>query len=472
MQTDARIFAAGHRGETDPASFRDPAGVVYRRGGVLYRRVNESAQHDYGALMASGLYQQLTSRRWLVAHEEVETAPGDWRTLRPDAIPYVSYPYEWCFSQLQDAALLTLDVLSASLARGMTLKDASAYNVQFVGSRPVFIDTLSFERYRENEPWVAYRQFCEHFLAPLALMAHTDVRLRRLLGDFIDGVPLDLASRLLPLRTWLHPGLATHVHLHARSQQRYRDQGRDGRAVARPTLQKHLLVAMIDGLRRTVLGCRMRERATEWGEYYSDVNYSPEAMGAKERLVADFVAALAPTGGLVHDLGANVGRFSRILSGPQRYVVAHDVDELAVERHYRANRSDQVDSVLPLLLDLTNPSPSLGWASAERASAIHRMAGHTVVALALIHHLAISNNVPLPQLAEFFGRVADRLVIEFVPKEDSQVRRLLATRVDVFPAYHTAGFEEAFAVCFDIERREPVPGTDRMLYAMRYRQTA
>jgi hypothetical protein len=303
-------------------------------------------------------------------------------------------------------------------------------------------------------------------------MAHTDVRLRRLLGDFIDGVPLDLASRLLPRRTWLHPGLATHVHLHARSQQRYRDEGRDGRPVVRPTLQKRLLVAMIDGLRRTVLGCRMRERTTEWGDYYSDVNYSPEAMGAKEQLVADFVTALSPEGGVVHDLGANVGRFSRILSGSRRYVVAHDVDELAVERHYRANRSDRVNSVLPLLLDLTNPSPSLGWASAERASAITRMAGHTVVALALIHHLAISNNVPLPQLAEFFGRVADRLVIEFVPKEDSQVRRLLATRVDVFPDYHMGGFEEAFAVHFDFERRESVPGTARMLYAMRYRHTA
>lgn len=454
---------------SDPASFRDPAGFVYREHGILFRQVNTSAQADYDRLMSGGLYDALVKRRWLVGHEEVDPAPGAWRTLRPDVIPYVSYPYEWSFSQLKTAALLTLDIQQLALTHGMSLKDSSAYNVQFAGSRAIFIDTLSFERYREGSPWVGYRQFCQHFLAPLALMVAIDPRLRRLMGAFIDGIPLDLASRMLPRRTWLKPGLVTHVHLHARSQQRHQHDGRAPQRVKQASISKRLLVALIDGLRRTVSSLEMAESRTEWGDYYEETNYSADAMSAKEALVAAFVDELAPRGGMVHDLGANTGRFSRIIASSGRYVVAHDIDELAVERHFRANASRGVENVLPLLLDLTTPSPSLGWASQERSAAIDRMAGGTVVALALVHHLAISNNVPLLQLAEFFGRVAAVLVIEFVPKADSQVQRLLATRPDVFPEYTVEGFEAAFERVFHIERRSPVAESSRVLYAMRRR---
>ena len=458
--------------QQDSASFRDPSGFVYRADGVLYRQVNASYGADYEQLMTSGLYRALVGNGWLVSHEEVEPTRGAWRTLRPEVVPYVSYPYEWAFSQLKDAALLTLDIQLLALKHGMTLKDASAYNVQFIGSRPVFIDTLSFERYQDGSPWIAYRQFCQHFLAPLALTSRVDPRLRRMQAAFIDGVPLDLASRQLPLRTWMRPGLATHIHLHARSQQRHQAAGRDLQPVKARQISKALLVALVDGLRRTVSGCRMPAATTEWGDYYDDTNYTAEAMSAKESLVAQMVDALAPAGGIVHDLGANTGRFSRIVAESGRYVVAHDIDELAVERHYLHNRSNRVPRVLPLLLDLTNPSPSLGWASHERASAIERIAGGTVVALALVHHLAISNNVPLPQLASFFAQVARELVVEFVPKDDSQVRRLLATRQDVFPDYTIEGFERAFAAAFAVERREAVTGSTRVLYAMRRRASS
>jgi ribosomal protein L11 methylase PrmA len=453
--------------QQDAASFRDPSGFVYREDGLLYRQVNASYQPDYEQLNSSGLYRALVDKGWLIPHVEVEPSPGAWRTLRPEAVPYISYPYEWSFSQLKDAALLTLDIQQLALAHGMVLKDASAYNVQFNGSRPVFIDTLSFERHHEGAPWVAYRQFCQHFLAPLSLASHVDLRLRRLQEVFIDGVPLDLASRQLPRRTWTRPGLVAHIHLHARSQQRYQAAGRDQQVIELRPMSKQLLVALVDGLRRTVNGCRMSQTNSEWGDYYDETNYTDDAMSAKEALVAQMVDAVAPRGGIVHDLGANTGRFSRIVAASGRYVVAHDIDELAVERHYLHNRSNRVAGVLPLLLDLTNPSPSLGWASIERASAVERISGGTVVALALVHHLAISNNVPLPQLAAFFRRVAPQLVIEFVPKEDSQVRRLLATRRDIFDDYTPEGFESAFGAVFRIERREPVTGSTRVLYAMR-----
>jgi hypothetical protein len=451
------------------SSFRDPSGFVYVAEGTLLRQVNQSYAPHYDLLMRSGLYQVLVDKGWLIPHEELDVRDDVYRILKPEPVPYVSYPYEWCFSQLRDAALLTLDIQILSLSHGMVLKDASAFNVQFIGSRPVFIDTLSFETYQEGAPWVAYRQFCEHFLGPLALMAYRDVRLRQLLSRFLDGMPLDLVAELLPKRTLARYGLLAHIHLHAGSQQRHRDAAGKGGPPRIPKLPKMRLLALMESLRAAVRGCQLREQRTEWSDYYDETNYSAEAMSAKETLVRRLVEEMDAGHGLTHDLGGNTGRFSRLIAGPDRYVVSHDVDELAIERNYREGKRLGSNAVLPLVLDLTNPSPAIGWALEERSSALERIAGGTVIALALVHHLAISNNVPLPHLAALFARLAKTLVIEFVPKEDSQVRRLLATREDIFPDYTLAAFEAAFAEHFEITQRHTVPDTVRTLFAMRRR---
>ena len=453
------------------SSFRDPSGFVFVADGTLFRQVNERYGAHYDLLMRSGLYEALIARQWLVPHEELDAAasPEAYRILRPERVPYVSYPYEWCFSQLKEAALLTLDIQILSLQFGMVLKDASAYNVQFIGTRPVFIDTLSFETYQEGVPWVAYRQFCEHFLGPLALMAHRDIRLRQLLSRFIDGVPLDLVSELLPLRTRFRYGLFAHVHVHAKSQQRHRDDAGAGAPVRIPKLPRTRLIALMESLRSTVSGLHLPERKTEWSDYYEETNYSPEAMAAKEALVKRLVGEAADPRDPIHDIGGNTGRFSRLVADSGRYVISHDIDELAIERNYHETRRLENRFVLPLVLDLANPSPAIGWALEERSSALERIAGGTVIALALVHHLAISNNVPLPHLATLFGRLARTLIIEFVPKEDSQVRRLLATREDVFPEYTVTAFEAAFSTLFEIVGRHEVPGTVRTLFVMRRR---
>ena len=433
------------------------------------RSVAESWSGHYDQLRSSGLYDALTERDWLVKHDEVEAPPGlsSYRTLRPQLIPYISYPYEWCFSQLKDAALLTLDIQLLSLAHGMVLKDASAYNVQFIGSRPIFIDTLSFETYREGKPWVAYRQFCQHFLAPLALMAYRDPRLRSLLLRFIDGIPLDLTSALLPRRSRFRFGMLSHIHVHAQSQQRHeRDAGSDDPVARIPSIPKPRLVALMHSLRAAVAGLRLPGRRTEWGTYYGETNYSDEAMSAKEALVVRLIEEHAPADGLVHDLGANTGRFSRLVAARGRYVVSHDIDEMAVEANYAEGGRSGDRGVLPLVLDLTSPAPAIGWNLEERESALARIQGGTVLALALIHHLAISNNVPLSHLADFFARCADTLIIEFVPKDDSQVKRLLATREDVFPEYGIEAFEREFSRVFTIQERVGIPESSRTLFAM------
>jgi len=454
-----------------PASFRDPAGFVFLRAGMLYRQVNVRGRDDYDMLMRSGLYGALTKNGWLVSHQEVDDPFAEpenaYRVLVPDRVGFISYPYEWSFSQLQDAALLTLDIQLLALQHGMSLKDASAYNIQFEGGKPIFIDTLSFEPYQEGKPWVAYRQYCQHFLAPLALMAKVDVRLNQLLRTGIDGVPLELASRMLPRRTRWQLGLGLHIHLHAKAQ-------RTHSSTDQPKLKREVkvsrvgLTGMLQGLRRATAKLCWRPAGTEWGAYYQATNYSDTAFDHKKLLVSEYLEQVSPE--RVWDLGANTGVFSRLASSHGIGTVAFDVDPAAVEINYLEAKARAEANLLPLLLDFTNPSPGLGWAGTERSSLFDRGPVDCAMALALIHHLAISNNVPLTKLAETFARLCKCLIIEFVPKSDSQVKRLLASREDIFGNYDQAGFEAAFATRFETVRREPVKGTERTLYLMRRSQ--
>ncbi|HLK17002.1 MAG TPA: hypothetical protein VKT78_19510 [Fimbriimonadaceae bacterium] len=387
--------------------------------------------------------------------------------IRPEPIPFVSYPYEWSFSQLKDAALLTIAIQKRAIARGMSLKDASAYNIQFLRGRPIFIDTLSFERYREGEPWVAYGQFCRHFLAPLALMARVDARLGGLLKLHLDGVPLDLAARLLPSATRLQPGLLAHIHVHARAQ---RGDARPGMTPAKAAhLSKTGLLALIDSLEATVAHLSWEPKNTEWAEYYTDTNYDAAAMADKRRLVAAYIDDSKPEIRTCWDLGANDGSFSKLAAEAGYYTIAMDSDLAAVEKAYLDVRGSHESNVLPLIVDLTNPSPMLGWANAERDSLLDRGPAGLALSLALIHHLAIGNNVPLPLIAEFFARVGEYVICEFVPKGDSQVARLLRSREDIFDGYHEAGFEAAMSANFELLRSEAIPGTVRRLYLFRRR---
>ncbi len=454
---------------TDPAlsaSFRDPSGFLFRRQGVLYRQVNQAYQPHYDQLMQSGLYERLVKARQLVAHEEAAVAPEApglaYKIIRPQVIPFISYPYEWSFSQLKDAALLTLTIQKKAIDAGMTLKDASAYNIQFIGSRPVLIDTLSFETYREGDPWVAYRQFCQHFLAPLALMALVDVRLNSLLRNYIDGIPLDLASALLPWNSRLNFGLGLHIHTHAGAQRRYAGKGVNPGQVSNRKVTRMAFLGLIDSLESTVRKLQWKPEGTEWADYYDITNYSQDAFHQKKALLRSFLEqAGAQT---VWDLGANTGEFSQIAVDLGAYTVAMDVDPSAVEKGYQAAKSAKSTQLLPLLMDLTSPSPAVGWNNRERMALAERGPVDAVLALALIHHLAISNNVPLPRVAEFLAGLGRHLVIEFVPKSDSQVQKLLASRQDIFDQYTPQGFEAAFAQYFTLRNSQPIPGTQRTLY--------
>lgn len=389
--------------------------------------------------------------------------------IRPVELPFLSWAYEWSFGMLRDAALLTLEIQALATAAGFTLRDASAYNVQFQRARPILIDTLSLEPAEPGAPWIAYRQFCEQFLAPLALMARRDIRLGGLLRQHLDGIPLDLAARLLPTRTRFNLGLGAHIHAHAAAQRRHEQGGAAaGQAARRASVGKFRGEAMIDSLRRTVKGLHWEPGGTEWADYDPGES-AGEASLAKDGVVRAMLEAAGGTA--VWDLGANAGRYSAIAAALGRRVVAWDTDPAATERHYRRLRDGGSNAggdgdVLPLLVDLANPSPSLGWALEERPSMIDRADADVVLALALVHHLAIGRNVPLTRIATFFRRLGPGLIVEFVGRDDPMVERLLATREDVFSDFHPDGFRAAFETEFRIVDERRIEGTNRTLYRM------
>jgi hypothetical protein len=453
-----------------PASFRDPSGFLFERDGEVFRQVNRSYQSDYQELMESGLYKRCVDHGWMVPHEVVDLDPPlpekAVAVLRPEIIPFISYPYEWCFSQLKDAALITLRIQREALQHGLSLKDASAFNIQFHEGRPVLIDSLSFERLHLGKPWIAYRQFCQHFLAPLALMAYRDVRLAGLMRIHIDGIPLDMTAELLPRRTLLNFGLLIHIHLHASAQRRTGDreiQAARGREISTRSLE-----GLVANLESAIEGLHWQQ-AGDWSDYYDFHNYGEEDLETKMRLVEQFLETTRPS--IVWDLGANTGRFSRLASNRGALTLSMDFDPGAVEANYLETKAKSELHLVPLLMDLTNPTPSLGWDHEERNSLLSRGPADLVMALALIHHLAIGNNVPFPLLARFLAKAGRHLIIEFVPKSDPQVGKLLISREDIFDDYSQPAFEWAFEADFRIHAREPIGASGRTLYLMEPRSS-
>ena len=448
------------------SSFRDPSGFIFKRDGEIYRQINHFYQQDYDFFLSSGLMQELIKRKMLLPFMEVEIKPYDsefhYKTIKPEQIPFISYPYEWTFSQYRDAAIQTLRIQKIALQFGMVLKDASAYNIQFVGNHPVLMDTLSFTRYQKGKPWVAYRQFCQHFLAPLALMSKVDVNLNKLMLTYIDGIPLDLASKLLPFTSRLNFGISAHVHLHSLALKKYTNED-ESTSQKINNFSKNSLIGLIDSLANAVKKLKWHVKGNNCADYYQSTNYSEPSFDAKQKIVSDLLQRIHP--GSVWDLGANTGVFSKLAKDiPGCQVISSDYDPEAVEQNYLDCKKNKISNIHPLILDLINPSPAIGWGNEERQSFLQRGPVDVTMALALIHHLAISNNLPLRYVSKTFAGMAENLIIEFVPKEDSQVKRLLSSRDDIFDSYHKEGFLNAFLQDFDLQEEFRVPGTERTIY--------
>ena len=450
--------------QRNTGSFRDPSGAVFERERKIFRTVNLSYKEHFEALIDTGLYDRLVSAGCVLPFKESDTSiDGAWKTLEVERLPFISYPYEWSFQQLKDAALLTLRIQKAALEHGMILKDATAYNVQFYKGKPVFIDLLSFEKYEDGTPWIAYGQYISHFYAPLILTAKVDLRYGGLLRNFLDGFPLDFVSKSLPFRSRFSPMIQLHIHMHAKMIKKYENtRGRSAKVDVRSkrfSLATHKTMA--EGLFGATAKIKSPSQTTEWGDYYNDTNYDDAGFQEKKRIVEEICVRVAPK--VACDFGANLGEFSRVLAKHVQVVLAPDIDPVAVERNYLLVKKNGEKNIYPLVQDLCNPSPGIGWRNEERASFIDRAGCDLAMCLAVIHHLCIGNNLPLDFVADLFASVADNVILEFVPKEDSQVQRLLSAREDIFPDYDLDHCIAAFARHFRNCERFPIAGSARTI---------
>ena len=446
-----------------PASFKDPAGFIFEANSKIYRQVNKVYSHQYQHLMESGLYSQLISKNQLIPHTSIiENLTGDeeWHlTLLPEQLSFISYPYEWCFDQLKDAALLTLSILRTSLDKGMILKDATPFNIQFQKGKPLFIDTLSFDRYDETKPWVAYRQFCETFLFPLYLEHYLKIDCIKWLSNYIHGIPVDVTAKLLPWKSKWNLGVRLHVML----QNNVRI--RKSTHTVQPAFSKQKLLNLITHLESIIQNLSSGyPSVSTWSNYYDETILGKEYLDKKEAILKKFLGTISYKS--VLDLGANDGYFSRLVAKENKMVLAVDSDSRCINNLYQLVKREHVTDIIPLIIDFSNPSPAIGFNNTERSSFGQRAKADLVLALALIHHLVIGKNIPLPELARHFAGMAPYLIIEFVPKEDEKVKQLLSERADIFSTYNVASFEACFSKYYTIQVKELIPGTTRILYCL------
>jgi hypothetical protein len=453
--------------QIDISSFRDPSGFVFIYEDEIYRCIMPCYQENYDFLMTSGLYDHLVAKKMLIPHKEVQIdesgLPDCYRVIKPQRVPFISYPYEWCFSQIKDAALLVLKIQLIALDHGMTLKDGSGFNVQFSDGMPIFIDTLSFEIHKVNTPWVAYKQFCQHFIAPLALIKYVDYRISPISKNHIDGIPLDLASKLLPLRSRFRLGIFVHITLHAYFSRRY--AGRNQKISTEKQLSQQSIYNLIHFLMSTVNGLHLKKIKTEWETYYKDGISDMTYLDKKQSIIRDWAEEIQPDS--VWDIGSNDGKFSRIFAEFSQQVISMESDFLCVEDNYNNTKTNKESKILPLWVDLANPTPGIGWNNKERKSLLFReKKPDLIVMLAIIHHLAITYNIPMRMLAAWLGANCKRLVIEFVPKTDEKVRFLLLNREDIFRDYTEIEFEKEFSRYFSTVKKVNLSDSGRVLYLM------
>jgi SAM-dependent methyltransferase len=445
-------------------SFRDHDSSVFSADGQIFRSLSAAALADYEALAASRFFAEAQEAGTVVRTELVEdrVPPPECRTpaglaavLRHERIPFLSWPFEWPFSMLKQAALLTLELMRQALDEGMILKDATPYNVQWRGAAPVFIDIGSFERLAEGEPWFGYRQFCMQFLYPLMLQSYRRVSFRPLLRGQLDGIAPEQMRNLLSLRDRFRRGVLTNVVLHARLERRHAQRSASAARdeLKRAGFKQELIKANVDRLTRLVRGLDWSPGESAWSAYREISTYDERQLREKEAFVEAAVAGGTPEH--VWDLGCNDGRFSRIAARHGAYVVAIDGDELAVDRLARELGAEGEERILPLAIDLVDPSPGLGWRGSERQPLEQRGTPDLVLALALVHHLAIGANVPLAGLIDWLADLGAALVIEFPTREDPMVARLLSRkRQGAHPDYALEDFEALLERRFAVVRRE------------------
>ena len=440
---------------------------MFHDGDTLRRVINPIYFPQYNKLKDSGFFKTLIKQGLLIPHTETSNS-AEKIIITPEPIPFITNPFEWSFHQYKHAALLTLRIQKYALSKGFILKDASAYNVTFHKGKPVFIDTLSFDFYEEGTPWRAYKQFITHFLGPLVLAKYHGTDIFKMMQTHIDGIPVKLIASMLPGKTKLSATLHTNIHLLAKMESKHSEDYKAETKVAK--LSKKAQSNIIESLFNYIKKLELNE-SSEWGNYYEKTNYEQAAFEGKKKLIREWVTALSPQ--RIIDVGGNDGTFARTVIDTVPDVIVTDIDSNAVDYNYKQLQENKETNMLPFVCDVLQPAPGIGFNNTERNSLIERLGAYApdvTMALALIHHITLSGNVPFEKSAEFFAKFSSTLIIEFPKREDSWVESLLVRKrefINHFDFYNEAEFEAGYLQYFDLEKKEIVPGTKRVLYLLK-----
>lgn len=452
----------------DPASFRDPSGRLFQHAGAVYRTCSPDALATFSRARDTGLLDALTSAGLLIPSTLVDSAasglsPADVgsQVIRQPELPLVSYSYEWSFSMLRDAGLVTLRALEVCLEKGFVLKDATSFNVLFEGTVPRLVDVHSIEVRREGSLWAGYAQFCRAFLFPLFLLSYKGLDPRPLLLAGLGEIPVSEVSRVLGWRDTFKRGVLVNVTMQQQLERRFAGRPEDvSKASGRLKYPLQALRAQVSKL-KNVLGRLAPPSGDVWTTYVETHTYDDDGVRAKEALVGQALMDHRPS--VVLDLGTNTGQYARLARATGARVIAVDVSPTCVDAVYRQAAGDT--GLSPVVADLTKPTPAIGWRLIERKSLLSRLRGDFVLALALVHHLRITGGIPLAEIVDLLTSLAPAGVVEWVGRDDPMVKRLLALRPDVYDDYTEENFGRLLSARARVGRRMPVPTAPRVLYA-------
>ena len=446
------------------SSFRDPSGYLFFKDNILYRNINSSYISTYKSLVDAHFFETLFQKNWLIHHEEIDSTENS-IVLKPEFIPFITYPYEWSFKQYKHAALLTLEIQKLSLERGFSLKDASAFNITFHQGKAIFIDTLSFQKYQEGKPWKALRQFITHFYGPLLLAKYYGNRYLETLRLDIDGLSLTEYSKLLPWYTYLNSTIYANVHLLARFDREY--DGKEDVREVKAKLSKKAQINMLNSLINSIKKLELSNKG-EWHNYYDKANYNSESFQFKKDILNNWRSKIGAE--RIIDLGGNDGTFVRALSPQPKMALVPDIDRDAVDANYIKALKQKEGFITAFVSNILQPSPAIGFANKERFSLTNRLmqwSPDCVFALALVHHISLTGNVPFERLTQYLSNLSPHLIIEFPKRKDSWVEYILKSKRDarvLFDFYNQNNFENTFKTYFDLVEKTDIIKSERTLY--------
>ena len=453
----------------EPGSFRDRQGRIFYSEDRIFRALGKKGWRDWKLLCSTNFFNRYSAQRKIVPTCEVgdfdlQQLEGNWvGALEHERIPFVSYPYEWCFSMLKDAGLLHIDLILSALEENMILKDATSYNIQWVGTQVMFIDTGSFAEYKKGEPWKGYRQFSQLFLYPLMIQCYKGLPFQPLLRGRLEGIhPADCNS-IMSSRDLFRSGVFSHVYLQNKLGKRYGSIPIDvKKSLRKAGFRKKLITANLRKIRKLITCLDWSPTVSTWSEYASDNSYSNSDEHLKREFVEIVTRSRSRT--LVWDLGCNTGIYSRIAASNSDCVIAMDSDQLAIDRFYQKLKEEKEKRILPLVNDLSDPSPRWGWNYLERKNLSDRGKPDLILALALIHHVVISANIPLPDFIKWLAQNSCELVLEFVDKSDSMVAELLRNKDDQYVDYEKGFLEKNLKKFYRIQSQQNLKSGMRTLY--------